>query len=107
MRRRAFLSISVGCLCACQSEKPPSGPGFEYGEAQKRYPMRGEVLRLRPENRIAVVKHEKIEGWMEAMTMEFPVPDAAQYALLKEGMTFRATVCTNDLYFWLVDIRPE
>jgi Cu/Ag efflux protein CusF len=39
----------------------------------RKYPLRGHVIRLDIHRQIATVKHEKIEGWMEAMTMDFPV----------------------------------
>lgn len=105
MNRRLFLAIPALAALACAPAKRE--PEFDFGEAKEKYPMRGEVLRLRPENRVAVIKHEDIEGWMKAMTMDFPVPDAAEYAKLKEGMTIRATVLRNDLYYWLTDIQPE
>jgi protein SCO1/2 len=100
--RRAWLSGLLLFTAACARRDP-----FDFGAPKNRYKIHGQILRLRPENRIAVVKHEKIEGWMEAMTMEFPVPDAAQFAKLKEGSWIRATVCVNDLYFWLTDVGVE
>jgi protein SCO1/2 len=103
--RSQFLLAAGISLAACAPAKRE--PSFNYGEPKQRYAMRGEVLRLRPENRVAVIRHEKIEGWMEAMTMEFPVPDPAQYAKLREGSKIRATVFVNDLYFWLAEITLE
>jgi Cu/Ag efflux protein CusF len=105
MNRRLFIATSALGAFACAPSKRE--PEFDFGEAKEKYPMRGEVLRLRPENRVAVIRHEDIEGWMKAMTMDFPVPDAAEYAKLKEGMTIRATVLRNDLNYWLTDIQPE
>ncbi len=95
-----FAALAV----ACGSKKEPK---FDYGEPKNKYALKGVVLQLKPENRLAVIKHEKIEGWMEPMTMEFPVPSAEEYARLKEGLTIRATVCVNDLYFWLTGITVE
>jgi Cu/Ag efflux protein CusF len=105
MQSRRTLLCSLALLAACA--KPKREPSFDYGEPKQKFAMRGKVLRLRPDNRIAVIEHEKIEGWMEAMTMEFPVPDAAQFAKLREDQTIRATVLVNDSYFWLADITPE
>jgi len=56
---------------------------------------------------VASIAHEKIEGWMEAMTMEFPVPGEEDFARLKEGAVIRATVNVNDLNYWLTDIVVE
>ncbi len=103
MTRRAILTVAT-LLAACASKKEA---GFDYGEAQKRYAMKGEVLRLKPDTRVAVIKHENIEGWMEAMTMEFPVPSPEEYAKLKEGMTITATVEVNDLHYWLTGVKPQ
>ncbi len=101
--RRSLLAGLFLAASACARH----GVSYDYGEPKHRYQLHGQVLRLRPENRIAVIKHEKIEGWMEAMTMEFPVPDAAQFEKLKEGSWIRATVNVNDMYFWLTDIVVE
>ncbi len=99
-------SLVTGCfaLAGCGGAKREAK--YDYGAAKNSYRLRGEVLRLKPD-RIATLKHEKIEGWMEAMTMDFPVPDAAEWAKLKEGATIRATVLTNDLHYWLTGIRVE
>lgn len=107
MRRRQFLlacGILPAAFTACATKKESK---FDYGEPKQRYVLQGVVLRLRPADRIAVVEHRKIEGWMEAMTMEFPVPDAAEYAKLKEGAKIRSTVCVNDMYYWLTSITLE
>jgi protein SCO1/2 len=87
-------------LAGCASEKKNDAP-------IKRYSVRGQVLRLEPQRELAVIKHEKIEGWMEAMTMEFPVRDKAEFAKLAEGKHIRATVFVQDLDYWIGEIQPE
>jgi Cu/Ag efflux protein CusF len=62
-------------------------------------------VRLVPENRLASIQHEEIKGWMEAMTMEFPVRDGAEFAKLKPGLEIEATVNVRDLDYWLTGIR--
>ena len=89
-------------LAACGRKGPRTE---DFGAAKNRYPIRGVVLRLRPEERIAVIKHEKIEGWMEAMTMEFRVPEERDFAKLREGAAMEATVLTNDSFFWLAEVK--
>jgi Cu/Ag efflux protein CusF len=95
----------AGCLvlAGCGGKREAK---YDYGEAKQSYQLRGEILRLKPD-RIATIRHEKIEGWMEAMTMDFPVPSEAEWAKLKEGAKIRATVHTNDLHYWLTGIQAE
>lgn len=106
MTRRDWLAgaalLAGVCISCARSEH-----AYDYGEAKQHYQLHGTILRLRQENRIAVIQHEKIEGWMEAMTMDFPVPSLAEYSKLKEGSVIRATVNVNDTYFWLTDIVVE
>ncbi|MCS7043675.1 MAG: copper-binding protein [Bryobacteraceae bacterium] len=104
MLRRHCLTLLAGFAAACGTKREPR---FDYGEPKQRYQLRGKVLRLRPEARIASIDHEKIEGWMEAMTMEFPVPRPEDFAKLREGATIRATVNVNDLNYWLTDVVVE
>jgi protein SCO1/2 len=47
-------------------------------QADKRYQVRGMVLRVDAPTRTFFVSHERIEGLMEAMTMPFEVRDAPQ-----------------------------
>jgi protein SCO1/2 len=99
-RRQIALIALPGFLAGCKQKSVPERP-------VRRFPMRGEVLRLQPASQVAVIKHENIDGWMEAMTMDFPVRDKAQFAKLREGMRIRATVLVQDFDFWLEDIQQE
>ena len=101
--RRAWLASAalLGAVCTSCAR---SEHAYDYGTAKQHYQLHGKILRLRPENRIAVIQHEKIEGWMEAMTMDFPIPSLAEYSKLREGMVIRATVNVNESYFWLTEI---
>jgi Cu/Ag efflux protein CusF len=103
MNRRAWLVWGALGAVGCATKSTP----FDYGAPKSTYQLRGVVLRVRSEARVAVIQHEKIEGWMEAMTMEFPVPSESEFARLKPGVKVRATVCVNDLYFWLSGVTVE
>jgi len=104
MKRRNCLALIPLFALACTARREPK---FDYGEPKQRYQLRGKVLRLRPEARVASIEHEKIEGWMDAMTMEFPIPREEDFAKLKEGAVIRATVNVNDLNYWLTGITVE
>jgi protein SCO1/2 len=96
--RRHLLLAGAAALAACKTPTAPRG-------AEKRYSLRGTIVQLKPNEKIAKIKHEKIEGWMDAMTMEFPVPEAAEFQKLKEGEVIEATVVVQDLDYHLTAIR--
>jgi Cu/Ag efflux protein CusF len=45
---------------------------------------------------------------MEAMTMEFPVKDPADFAKLRRGLRIHASVFVqeSDLAYWIANIQP-
>lgn len=73
----------------------------------KKYPMRGQVQKLDSAARIATIRHDKIGDWMDAMTMDFPVRDAAEFAKLHTGDKLTATVYVQDTDFWIGGIQVE
>jgi Cu/Ag efflux protein CusF len=44
---------------------------------------------------------------MEAMTMEFPVRDQAEFAKLAPGKRIRATVHVQELDYWISEIQLQ
>jgi Cu/Ag efflux protein CusF len=68
--------------------------------------LRGEVIRLDPQVRTAVIRHQKICDWMGAMTMEFPVRNDRDFAALKPGEHITATVYIGDPEFWIANVQP-
>ena len=93
-----FLALTGGLAASCKKTSPPP---------VKTYPVRGKVIRLQAAEKIVILDHEAIEGWMGAMTMGFPVRDQRQWDKLKEGQTIRATVYMQDPEFWLGQITVE
>jgi len=94
--RLLFAVIVIVSTEAC-------GPGRTTPE--RTCELRGEVLRLDPQTRTAVIQHQKICDWMEAMTMEFPVRDAREFEKLKGGEKITATVHIADPAFWISNIQ--
>jgi protein SCO1/2 len=60
------LTVSLLIACGTQTTETDSA-------ATKRYPLKGEVLTLDKASKKASIKHEKIEGYMDAMTMDFEI----------------------------------
>jgi protein SCO1/2 len=81
-------------------------------EAQSSLPiethaLKGEVVRLDQNTQVAIIKHEEIPGWMEAMTMGFPVKDKGEFESLKPGQQITAEVKIQGDEFWLEKITPQ
>jgi protein SCO1/2 len=100
-RRLAALlvvAVFVVPLASCRqtlSEPPPI----------RKYQLRGQVVRVDTGRRTATIKHETIEGWMEAMTMDFPVREDRDLNALSPERAIVATVHVQDLEFWIADVK--
>jgi len=94
----AALAVLVVALFSCRTA--PSVPVREYQ-------LVGEVLRLDVVHRVATIKHQAIKGWMEAMTMEYPVREKAEFAKLHVGDRITATVFVQDMDYWVGRIHKE
>jgi len=79
----------------------------ERGAEAKKYQLHGVIVRLDPQAQTAMIKHGPIVGWMEAMTMEFPVPSKDEFARLSKGQTISATVFVRDLDYHIGEIKIE
>lgn len=73
----------------------------------REYQLVGEVIRLDVVHRVATIKHQAIKGWMEAMTMEYPVRDKTEFAKLHIGDRITATVFVQDMDYWIGRIHRE
>jgi Cu/Ag efflux protein CusF len=81
-------------------------PADQAGKkAEKRYEMRGEVIRVDEANQTANIKHEKIADWMDAMTMDFPIQPKEEFKKFKAGDRITGTVVVKDMDYYLTDIR--
>ena len=91
--------ICVGLLAGCQ-RNPPAQPAKEYQ-------MQGEVVSVDPAAQTAMVKGGKIEGWMEAMTMEYPVKDKQEFSKLKVGEKIQAKILVRGTDYWIAAVQAE
>jgi protein SCO1/2 len=91
-RRTLLFGLAVLAGCAKQA-------------AEKRYTLKGDVLRVDPTTRMATIKGDKIEGWMEAMTMEYPVKEKSEFAKLSAGDRITATVFVGEANYHIGDIK--
>jgi protein SCO1/2 len=73
----------------------------------KRYELRGRVVSVDKANKTASIDHEEIPGFMEAMTMDFPIKEDHVWDELKPGVEIQAELVvdnTADPSHWLEKI---
>jgi len=99
--RATILLAVIISVCACQRKKSVSSLPI------KQYELHGRVVRLNPQTHAAVINGQEIEGWMSAMTMEYPVKADNDYQSLSPGEHIRATVFVQGMDFWIAGIHRE
>jgi protein SCO1/2 len=77
------------------------GIGCQREPEQRTYPLRAQVLAVRPESREILVKHDDIPGFMPAMTMPYTVKDEKLIAEREPGDLIEATLVVSAGSAWL------
>src|ERR1700688_4639428 len=95
-----FVCLVLALLLAGCERNPASKPLQEYQ-------MRGEVVSLDPTSQTATVKSGKIEGWMDAMTMEYPVKNKQEFGSLKVGEKIQAKIAVQGTDYWIATVNEE
>jgi protein SCO1/2 len=98
--RLAALGLVI-LLSACSA---PSERQASTGE--RVFKVDGVVKTIRPDGRTAVIQHEAIPGYMEAMTMPFRVKDAAELKAVGAGdvIKFRFHVTGDESWMDQVEV---
>jgi Cu/Ag efflux protein CusF len=96
------LWLTATLTISCSSKPAPEAAK----EPPKRYQLHGEVVRLDPSVKTATINAQKIEGWMEAMSMEYPVKDANDFSKLQPNECIDATVFVQGTEYWVADVKP-
>jgi protein SCO1/2 len=97
------LLASVGLLavgCQPNSATPPAPP-----TTNQNYAARGVIQQIPPDHRRVTIKHEKISGYMAAMTMDFSVKDTNLLNGFAPGdeITFTLVVTEDD--DWIENLK--
>jgi protein SCO1 len=99
------VSILAIALAGCGSQATHAD--VRSPEGAKRYALRGQIVRLEEGGKVVVIRHEKIEGWMDAMTMAFPLGDPRDGTSLHAGDRVTATVFVKGQDYWIGDVHRE
>lgn len=102
MKRTAALLLVAAFALACGEESPK--PVSEAGE--RLYSLRGEIISRNAGTNSLRVQHEAIPGFMEAMTMDFPLRGTDVAAAPPDKSRIEATLHVTDRTYWITDVRP-
>jgi formylglycine-generating enzyme len=68
--------------------------------------VRGVLIDIRNNGRIAVINHEEIPGFMRAMTMPFEIRNPAEIKKFKPGDTISFRLVSSENDFWIDQLQP-
>lgn len=101
MRSFALIFIALLLFAAC------GGSATQPSANAKRYPIKGKIVSVDKIAKKAKIDHEKIEGFMEPMTMDFPIHADWLWAELVPGAEIKGDLVVDveakDPY-WLENI---
>jgi Cu/Ag efflux protein CusF len=67
--------------------------------------MTGQIKALDQATKSATIEAGKIDDWMEAMTMEYPVKPDSEFAKLHVGDRIQGTVVVRDVGYYVTGIQ--
>ena len=90
MRFSILLISTILFFTACKPSEPPTS-----ASEAKRYPIKGKVISVDKAKKTAKIDHENIPGFMDAMTMDFPIHEDWIWEDLKPGSEIRAELVVD------------
>jgi protein SCO1 len=101
--RHLFLVLLTSLLItSCQKTETQNA-----STGAKRYELKGKVVSVDKANKKATIEHEEIEGYMDAMTMAFPIHEDWVWNELTPGSEIRADLVVDNSAkepYWLEKI---
>jgi len=99
MRYFLLILFSAFLLAACQKAETQN-----VSTEAKRYPLKGKVVAVDRAKKKATVKHEEVPGYMDAMTMDFPIREDWVWEDLSAGADIFAELVVDADGYWLEKI---
>ena len=99
MRYFLLILFSVLLFTACQKAETQTA-----STEAKRYPLKGKVVAVDKAKKKATIKHEEIPGYMDAMTMDFPIREDWVWEDLNAGADVFAELVVEADGYWLEKI---
>ena len=101
MRAVLTLLLSGFLFVSCKQPSPNASANAE------RYPLKGKIISIDKAAKTAKIDHEPVEGYMPAMTMDFPIHSDWVWSELAIGAEIRAELVVDNTAkdpYWLENI---
>jgi protein SCO1/2 len=105
MRYLLVLLTAALLFTGCQTKAGSSN--VPASSAAKRYELKGKVIAVDQTAKKATIEHEKIEGYMDAMTMDFPIHADWVWKDLTPGSEIHAELVVDSTAkdpYWLENV---
>lgn len=97
---RQLDSINNKSTLTAKASAPPKSNAAS--EAERRYKLTGKIVSVERELKQVMIEHDEVKGYMEAMTMPFPLQDEKILERLKKGDNIQATLVVG-IGFWRLE----
>ena len=101
MRYFLLFFLLVFTFTACQKSQTQSQ---NASPEAKRYPFKGRIVSVDKANKKATIAHDEIPGFMDGMTMAFPIKDDWVWEDLSKDAEIKADLVVDKDSFWLEKI---
>ena len=105
VRLIAAITMTV-CLLVPLSYAQQGGKNEKKESGKKEFTFRGKVEKIDAKTKMLTINGEKVEGWMNAMTMSYPVDKEDVLKQVKVGDQITAKVYTGDMVLHDVKVAP-
>lgn len=99
MRYFTLILLSAFLFTACRKAETQSA-----STEAKRYPFKGKIVAVDKAKKKATIKHEAVSGYMDAMTMDFPIREDWVWEDLSAGADIFAELVVDADSYWLEKI---
>lgn len=108
LRAALALLLAVLPLACSKRETPGPAKASAPSASAQRYDLRGIIRGVDVKKREVTVEHEDIPGYMDAMTMSFPVRDDPQvFEILRAGDRLEAKLVVDEGDYWLEQVLTK
>ena len=101
----ALCAFLLSTTCGVRERSDPLAAPVTSTAPEKLYVVTGKILGRDAKASQITVDHDKIEGFMEAMTMNYLVRGADVATLPADGSKFTAKLHVTDDGYWVTDVK--